>query len=206
MAAVVPYRARSPWRNLAVRAGWACVVALLAPSWASGQVVEEIKGADFEDWVAAAATDRSAVYALTIGENESFFGKACRFSDDACEYRLGVRRHCSDGSRHAALVTSDAGNVMVPMVCLGSGPRSGRAVFVFEDYAAVDRIVRKATRLTVSLALGSGRAQLLEFSLRGSTGATRWVDEARARKQGPAGEKPPAPRNASQREPVVAAV
>lgn len=148
------------------------LIALAAPAGAAQS---------FGAWLASVATD-GALFAATINDSRDVLSQSCDLNGEDCVWLLVIRSPCTEGASYTVLSNSDSGTAQLRLLCL-SPNADGQHRYAFEDFAAIDHIIKTDTRVGFALALQNGQFKAVRFDLTGSRLA---IDHMRRQAAGPA--------------------
>lgn len=132
------------------------ITALAAPAGAES----------FGAWSASIATDGSLI-AATSNDAGDVLGQSCDRNSGNCYWLLAIRSPCTASGSYTALSNSESGTAQLRLLCL-SQSAAGQYRYIFEDFAAIDHIVKTDTRVGFALALQNGHFKAVRFDLTGS--------------------------------------
>ncbi len=131
-----------------------------------------------QDWFAQLQGDEY-YWAATFNDSGGILGQWCYFESQGCMYLVATNTACESDAKYPILANSDAGAVVLEIVCRGSFDSNGtkKYRYVFTDFDSIDGIVRKAIRVGFAMPLKDGYFNVVRFTLASSNGE---IDRMRA--------------------------
>ena len=120
----------------------------------------------FGNW--AVRREGQSHYAVAGNDSGHELGIYCPYQDGKegkCYWLVGISISCKEGAKYPVLVSNAEGAEALEMHCLGRSDASSAYQYVFSNFAKIDSIVRKESRVGIALALDGGRFLVVRFDV-----------------------------------------
>jgi hypothetical protein len=122
--------------------------------------------AEANTWSVQWTKQRDMVGASTTNDSSAEFGQWCEVSSGDCFYAASISIDCNDGTMTPVLINTEFGAISVEAKCVAIG--SFKA-FVFQDFSAVNDVVRRSQAIGIAVPKVSGQFTVMRFKLNGAT-------------------------------------
>lgn len=120
-------------------------------------------------WESGISDDGTYVYAVTAHTSMLGIGQYCYVDSGNCIYAMVQDAKCDKDEKYPALINSDVSASHHMLMCVGPAPGlSRRYLYMFDNFDAIDAIVRSGTTMGIATPMVNGQFQVIRFSLRGS--------------------------------------
>ncbi|GFO68196.1 hypothetical protein GMLC_17750 [Geomonas limicola] len=123
------------------------------------------------------------LYAATVNDSGGLLGEFCFLKDNSCAWLLGMATACNQGASYPVLANSDAGAIQLQVYCDGQ-LENGLFRYVFTEFAAIDDLVKKSSKIGFAVPLQSDQFRVVRFLTKGAVPALTIMRGAAERKSG----------------------
>lgn len=121
-------------------------------------------------WFSGEGDSGNVLYAVTMNAGGHLLGQYCYPEQNSCVYLLGTSAACEEGRQYPVLVSSDVGSAELQLFC-GGQLAWGHYRYVFTDFAPIDDMVQRASKLAFVFLPVNDRFDVVLFDLVGSNEA-----------------------------------